>query len=250
MSIEHTSSPTSTVRFEQNESSEITDPVLVSAANLFSKNYGVWGPKAEQEMGSFAKNGRRVRISPAKLREQCVPSTSRTTYIRAIIGEDVAGHVFASRWLSGTRNVCWITQLVVKIGFRNQRIATQLLTKLREGEDDHRIGVLSSHPATIRATLTAFGGGLENVDLSMAREYARDIMSTAPVPYVQSAILQGSDNGSICSANTKFFVDHREPEEALAKIQEQGKIWPFGALLDGHEFLVLVERKAEKDQDE
>ncbi len=36
---------------------EITEDMLVSAAELFSLNYGVWGPLAAEKMGKFAKQG-------------------------------------------------------------------------------------------------------------------------------------------------------------------------------------------------
>lgn len=36
---------------------EITDDLLQEAATLFSENYGIWGPKAVQHVGPFAKTG-------------------------------------------------------------------------------------------------------------------------------------------------------------------------------------------------
>lgn len=36
---------------------QITSKMYEDAARLFSNNYGIWGPLAEQHMGSFAKNG-------------------------------------------------------------------------------------------------------------------------------------------------------------------------------------------------
>ena len=122
----------------------------------------------------------------------------------------------------------------------------QLLLKLREGKDDRGFGILSSHPAAILAALRAFGRGIEEVDLSMTRSHARAIMDCSPVAYVKEAVLKGrlfekdADENVVCCADTKFWVDHTEPLEALQAVKERGVSWPFGDLPDGHEFLVLV----------
>jgi len=42
---------------EKFDGSLITDEMLSDAANLFSANYGVWGPLAKEKMGVWAKQG-------------------------------------------------------------------------------------------------------------------------------------------------------------------------------------------------
>src|SRR5436305_4097885 len=120
------------------------------------------------------------------LQSQCLPTGTRNVYVRVNVEGQLVGHVLASRWNYNGRNFCWISQLVVSRPFRNQGLATKLLLHLREGESDRGFGILSSHPAAISAALRAFGRGLDNVDLEMTKKYARDILQSAPVPYVKN----------------------------------------------------------------
>lgn len=123
------------------------------------------------------------------------------------------------------------------------------MLKLREGENDRGFGLLSSHPFAILAALRAFGRGPEEVDLSIAKTHAIQIMDSSPVEYVRTAKLHGAlfeedaKDGTISCADTEFFVDHTEPLEALAAVREKGISWPFGDLPEGHEFLVMVKGK-------
>ncbi|KAF2183688.1 hypothetical protein K469DRAFT_727945 [Zopfia rhizophila CBS 207.26] len=223
--------------------------MLEEAARLFSENYGVWGPLAEEKLGAFAKKGKRVRMGVNMLKSQCLPPCMRNVYVYIKIEGQLAGNVFASRWNYDGRNFCWISQLVVSSTFRKQGLATKLLLHLREGESDRGFGLLSSHPAAISAALRAFGRGLDNVDLEMTKKYARDILQSAPISYVKNAILRGSlfeegvENGTVSSAYTNFWVDHQEPLDALAVIREQGINWPFG-----DEYLVVVKAKSSEDR--
>ena len=50
-----------------------------------------------------------------------------------------------------------------------------------------------------------------------------------------------STSGAISSVDTNFFVDHAEPLKALNRVREGGLDWPLGELLDGHEFLLMIE---------
>ena len=78
------------------------------------------------------------------------------------------------------------------------------------------------------------------------RDNAEAIMKVSPITYVNEAALRGSlfhlhdTSGAVSSVYTKFFVDHTEPLEALAWVRE-GLDWPLGDLLDGHEFLLIIE---------
>ena len=91
-------------------------------------------------------------------------------------------------------------------------------------------------------------GPLKPVDLNYIREHAGSIMAVSPVAYVKDARLRGSlfehgnVSGLVSSVDSGFFVDHQEPLEALAWVQE-AMDWPFGELHDGHEFIVLIESR-------
>ncbi|KAJ9494302.1 hypothetical protein H2202_010226 [Exophiala xenobiotica] len=104
---------------------DITDTMVEEAAELFSRFYGVWGPLADQHLGSFAKQGRRVRMSAANLRRQILPDHGDNSYVRAMVGNELVGNVFATRYDivsdgPSTSKVCWITQLCVDPRYRRQ----------------------------------------------------------------------------------------------------------------------------------
>jgi len=241
------STPLPPVVFENVAAGDMSEAMLVEAANLFSNSYGVWGPNAEKNIGPFAKQGRRVRMSPDRLRQQVLPANANNFHARATCGGELAGHVFATRWNYEGREICWITQLCIDPKYRRHRLATGLLLKLREGKNDRGFGILSSHPAAILAALRAFGRGIEEVDLKMAREHARAIMDCSPVGYVKEAVLRGGlfkthgEDNVVCCAYTNFWVDHTEPLEVLQAVKARGIDWPFGDLPEGCEFLVMVE---------
>jgi hypothetical protein len=113
--------------FHKYEREDLTNNMLQDAARLFSENYGIWGPVAEQNMGSFAKQGRRIRMTPARLEAQCIPPSARTTYIQVRVNDDMVGNVFATRWSYEGRRVCWVTQLCVDSKYRHQGLATKVI---------------------------------------------------------------------------------------------------------------------------
>lgn len=110
--------------FYKYEPEDMTEGMIQDAAKLFSGNYGVWG-FAEQAMVFSARQGRRIRMSPRRLREQCIPPSARTTYVQARVNDELAGNIFALRWIYEGRNICWITQLCVSFKYRHQKLATK-----------------------------------------------------------------------------------------------------------------------------
>lgn len=63
---------------------------------------------------------------------------------------------------------------------------------------------------------------------------------------------EGEDDGTISCVETDFFLEHDEALQALYYLESHKQIqWPFGDLLEGVEFVLLVENKdhviAEKD---
>lgn len=100
-----------------------------------------------------------MSLSPDRLREQCLPSNADTVYARAIVDGILAANAFACRWQYKDQTVCWITQLVVKKGYRQDGLATTLLLALRSKQySDDIYGIMSSHPAACMAAAKAFGG--------------------------------------------------------------------------------------------
>jgi hypothetical protein len=97
-----------------------------------------------------------VRLSKNRLRAQCLPDTASCSYVRVTVEDRLAGNAFACRWSYKDKIVCWVTQLVVHIDFRERGLAIGLLNLLRQ-DDDAIYGLMSSHPAACLAAAKAFG---------------------------------------------------------------------------------------------
>ncbi len=91
-------------------------------------------------------------------------------------------------------------------------------------------------------------GTIGNVHLSLIGDRGRRIMSSSPIGYIKNATPRGSlfepnvTDGTISCVDTGFFVDHEEPLEALRRVREDTD-WPLGELLEGHEFLLILEAR-------
>lgn len=133
---------------------DVTPAMLEDAAAFFSAYYGVWGPDAP----SYAKPGKRIRMSADRLRTECLPASCITdcTYIRLRINGQLVGNVFACTWDYMGRKVCWVTQLVVDTSYRSRGIATQMLLSLYH-PSIRAYGILSSHAHACMAAIGAFG---------------------------------------------------------------------------------------------
>ena len=97
----------------------------------------------------------------------------------------------------------------------------------------------------LRLTIIA---GIEAVKLGFIRGYGEAIMSASPISYIKDAKLRGSlfnpdvTDGTVSCVDTSFFVNHTEALEALGYVREVTD-WPLGELVDGHEFLLILEAK-------
>lgn len=65
-------------------------------------------------------------MTPGTLRKQILPEKGHNSLVRALVGSEVVGHAFTTRWTYEDRSVCWVTQLVVKGEWRRKNIATQV----------------------------------------------------------------------------------------------------------------------------
>lgn len=173
--------------FEVFDNDEITRENIEQAATLFSREYGIWGPQGPRP-------GERIRMSASKLKDQIFPELflgkeRRNEYrlVRFLVDGVTVGHAAACYYdwvisdeplvdhtrrevlvgkIRVSRDVCWVTQLVVKKEWRGKGIAKQLLVRLnKELEEGHRYGrrdrtcygILSSSPFAIMAAWRAFG---------------------------------------------------------------------------------------------
>lgn len=208
-------------------------------------------------------------MSARRLRKDYLPEGARSSYVSINVDDALAGNAFACQWTYRGRQVCWVTQLVVRRDFRERHLATRLLGKLRK-RDDEIFGIMSSHPAALIAISKACGSRCPSVarlgtgiltlmtafsfphaQLDFMQACASEVMAGSQIAYVQTAKLCGSlfqpddtvtDDGSslVSGVDTDFFVNHEEPLDALAWLQDQG-LWQLGRLPDGVEFLLIFE---------
>ncbi|AEO57160.1 hypothetical protein MYCTH_2058169 [Thermothelomyces thermophilus ATCC 42464] len=231
----------SSLRSAEFESKDMTDEMLIEAAQLFSEHYGIWNAPEY-------KRGIPTPMSASRLRRSYLPVGAYSSYVCVHVDGTLAGHAFACRWTYHGRRVCWVTQLVVHRDFRERRLATRLLEKLRKN-DDEVFGIMSSHPAACIALSKACSEfSFPHVPLGFMQTCAREVMAGSPISYVRDAKLCGSlfqpdgasHLGLVSGVDTNFFVDHEEPLSALEWLQAEG-LWPLGSLPDGHEFLLVFE---------
>ncbi|KAI0375693.1 hypothetical protein BV20DRAFT_11260 [Pilatotrama ljubarskyi] len=227
--------------FDVLEGPDITDEQLKICAKLFSEHYGVWAPDAPAPL----KPGSRVRMSAAKLRQECLSDPENSLIVRCSVGDEHVGHAVVTKWRYKEGYVGWVTQLVVDSRHRRRHIATDMLRELkgRPWMDNVTImGIASSHPAACNSLCNLFDGDTRNVDLDFMKQHAEAVLTCSPIRYLKGVPLGDAfrdvPRGSY-SADTGFYVDHAEPLQILQSYMEGDK-WAFGKLLDAHEFLVLV----------
>src|SRR6266498_1606026 len=87
---------------------------------------------------------------------------------------------------------------------------------------------------------------INTVQLDFIKDQTEGIMKSSSISYVRGAKLHGilfnpdDTDGAVSCVDTGFFIDHSEPLEALASVRETMER-PLGELLDGHEFLLILQ---------
>ncbi|KAF3040979.1 hypothetical protein E8E12_009318 [Didymella heteroderae] len=180
--------PPEALSFDPYSTASVTEDVMREAAALFSEEYGIWGPRAE-EMGRWCEPGVRIKMSRLKLRQQSLSPGTDSVLVCCRDNGGLVGHAFVTRWDDGATRVCWVTQLCVRKEYRLRGVATALLKHLKHN-DDHVFGILSSHPAALMALLRALGPGLEAVDLDFMREHAQNVLVTSPVDAIKWLVIK------------------------------------------------------------
>ncbi|KAJ2975398.1 hypothetical protein NUW54_g11736 [Trametes sanguinea] len=220
---------------------DVDEEQLKACAILFSKNYGVWAANVPAPL----KPGARVRMSAAKLRQECMPDLDNSCLSLCFLHGELVGHACATKWLYDEGCAGWITQLVVDARYRRRHVATEMIRMLKRHpwfKDVTIMGIASSHPAACNALCNLFDGKVREIDLAFIKQHAASVLGCSTPRFLKNAPVRGAFlgiPGGSYSADTSFFVDHAEPLEILQTYVAEEK-WPFGELLDGHEFLVLL----------
>jgi hypothetical protein len=123
------------------------------------------------------------------------------------------------------------------------------------------VGILSSHPFSIRSVLRIFGRGIQLLATSLGRDRipmnlqhaprreaeCLRILKSSPVDYVRNARLN-PESESI-SADTHFFIDHSVPRQALQLTEDMmHSRWYFGPLPEGSEYICMLQCPFDKNK--
>lgn len=132
----------------------------------------------------------------------------------------------------------WVTQLVVKKGWRNQGIATRLLRPITAPSDNRRLffacGLATSNPYTVKALEAASGLRCHR---GFTLEHADAVIQASGVEYLQGKKMEIEEEVGRCVIDTEFLIDHASVEGARRSL---GEAWRLGELKEGEEFLAIV----------
>ena len=86
---------------------------------------------------------------------------------------------------------------------------------------------------------------VDKVDANFILKNASKILASTPIDYLKDAKPCGSlfdencTTGAVSCLDTKFYLDHHEPLDALNIFKSNGR-WCLGELPEGNEFLIIV----------
>lgn len=179
---------------------KMTEKEINETSNLFSENYGVW------------TSGKRIRLSPDKIREMFIDKPDRKVVL-AYHKDELVGHMFYVRRLLNKEKkyVTWILQLVTRKDYRGNRIATSLLQSVFSLSDSQITGLFTSNPWTIKALEDAT---MRKLDKGIIRNNVNKLKNV-------SADFLGDplwlDTFSNCWVNTNFDISHEMIKDSIEK---------------------------------
>lgn len=214
----------------------VSAALLKDCSDLFNAHYATWAD-------SSARRGARVRLSPKRIREECIPderAAVESGVVQARLRADGRhiGHALYVKFLYSDgpiSNVVWITQLVVHPDYRHNSIATKLIQTLRAA---HRtawaFGLATSHPYTVKALERAIGQPCDSVQ---TKAHAAAIVQASRIKYLQNRDITITESPVKCTIDTQFDINHELVDEARTML---GQAWKLGDLGPGEEHLAIV----------
>ena len=209
----------------------LVDPdLLEECAALYSNHYGLWSDQASLP-------GRRVRLSPKRLRDWLDSNDARITLARS--GSELVGYAIAVQTKAAHCGVVsWVTQLVVHEAYRRQDVAKTLLFSLWGLSDHFAWGLLTANPYAVRALEKATRRRCLPTRIQRSRRKLYRL-GLAHVPYVtdETEIEVRADRSRM---RTDFFLDHSELEQMLTGATTGEKPWRLGPLQEGWEWFAFT----------
>jgi hypothetical protein len=251
--------------------------LLSSCAGLFSSHYGCWStdPANEAKLKQFRlKSGTRVKMTPERLANDLLFDCScDAALIHHFPSGELVGHAFfctfeVSDLRDSTSNLYsnlnlpyltrWITQLVIHSDHRGKKLSVFLLSQALFDRPTTRfssVGLVSSHPAAIRAleSATNMRCSIRNGNFQLIPK----VLKSVSVPYLShqsdsfSSFLtlshSSEESSDTCWLDTQFFVDHSEvlhilKQECSNNGNDPNRSWALGSPLpEGSEFVAFVQ---------
>lgn len=151
----------------------ISQELMNQSSSLFSNHYGIWSSSAPPELV-----GKRVRLNNKRMKEMLLWDNDSCFMVGVfLLSGELIGHafyclfpfnqgiIFFLKHKNNQLNVAniliiegkggWITQLVVHSEHRNKKVATNMIERVWRDNNLLALGVVSSHPYSIKAVQTA-----------------------------------------------------------------------------------------------
>jgi hypothetical protein len=207
---------------------KITEDLVSSCSNLFSKHYGIWS-----QLGP--RPGKNVSMNVKAIRENCLFDLNSCGVVIAELNNQLIGHAFYHKFLDPViGKICWITQLVVNSNVRNRGIAKNLINILFD-PDSNVCGMVTSHPYAIKSLEK---GTDYKVLPNVITENVPLIINNLKIPYIINSSYYCNKG---CIINTNFHVDHTDILNIIEEQKKNGD-WLLEDLPDGYEYIVLIRK--------
>lgn len=226
-------STTSEVRFEWLSRDDIDEETLGNCRDLFNNHYGIYS-------AAFSRPGARVRQSIEMLRRLLEPDDSGVAL--AWRGDTLVAHAFAVRGaISEARIVAWVTQLVVHADYRHSSLSKRLLASIWGFSDHYAWGLVTANPYAVRALEKVTRRRCEPSVIAEHADILGEFVQGKFVWYLKDRELQVNELRSVI--DTRFYVDHAEMEDMIARASSPEKPWKLGLLDEGQEWFACTLRE-------
>lgn len=208
------------------------DSLVRECVDLYNKHYGVWGPGGPRP-------GKPIQISPARLRGLLDHDEATLCLVR--IKEILVGYAVIVRLsIPGKGLVHWVTQLVVDQGYRNIRVATELLFSAWSFTGAYAWGLATANPYAVRVLETTTRRNCRRSEIiRRGPEMCQHLNEIAT--YIPSGLAVDEGGHPLPIIDSGFFIDHSQLDEMLHNARRAKRPWALDRPLpEGHEWFAAI----------
>lgn len=218
------------VTYKHIECSKMSEKEIYWTSLLFSENYGIWSEASPHK----SKRKERIRLSPERIKELFVSKPDRYV-IMAFVNGELAGHIFYLKRKGQKNNpIIFVLQLVVAEKFRNQKIATRMMTSIWQLSNCYAWGLFTSNPKTVKvleeATMRKVNVKMIGKKIDKIREIVYDVFDSMDW-------IDNYENGIV---STDFYVDHGNLQKRIDSVYEDDAFSLPRDLPEGKEWLAVT----------